>query len=106
MNLHHNDPGLQPERTALSWTRTAVSMALVSMILLRWAKVYGVWIFVLIGLLLGLSATIYFTQRARYRAGVRGLLENAVPPNILSVVILTSGMLVLGMSGVFFVLGT
>ncbi|QYH20323.1 DUF202 domain-containing protein [Corynebacterium aquatimens] len=32
----HADPGLQPERTSMSWSRTAISMLVVSSILLRW----------------------------------------------------------------------
>lgn len=104
MGLYHDDPGLQPERTALSWGRTAMAMALVSMVLLRWAAVYGGWVFVLIGVLLTLSSAIYFTQRRRYRGGVRGLLENAARPNLGSVIAVTAGMLILGAGGLILVL--
>ncbi len=43
MSHHHHiapDPGLQPQRTALSWTRTASSMLVNAVICVRGAYVY------------------------------------------------------------------
>ena len=37
----HSDPGLQPERTTLAWTRTVVAMLVVGAVMLRWAHLYG-----------------------------------------------------------------
>jgi hypothetical protein len=36
-----SDPGLQPERTALAWTRTACSLAVVGLLGLRWSGPFG-----------------------------------------------------------------
>lgn len=100
----HGDPGLQPERTVLSWTRTTVALALVSSVLLRWAWVYGPWVFLLVMILTGLSGGIYLTQGTRYRRGVRGLVEEAVPPKAGAVLTLTGTLLLLGAASIGLVL--
>ena len=44
----HQDPGLQPERTLLSWTRTLLLMLVVGGFFIRWAPYYGaavLWLF-------------------------------------------------------------
>lgn len=81
-----------------------MSLAIVSMILLRWSPVYGPWVFPLLGLLILLSASIYFRQRSRYRQGVEGILRNAARTNIVSVATLTGAMLLLGTAGIALVL--
>lgn len=100
----HDDPGLQPERTVLSWTRTTVALALISAVLLRWAWVYGPWVFLLVLVLIGLSAGIYFTQGVRYRRGVEGLVGEAVPPKAGAVLTLTGALLLLGAASIGLVL--
>ncbi len=102
----HGDPGLQPERTALSWTRTTVALAVVSSVLLRWAWAYGPWIFPLLIILLGLTAGIWFTQRRRYRRGVEGLRGDAVVPAAGAVATLTGALLLLGAGTIILVLAT
>lgn len=104
MTVTHSDPGLQPERTTLSWTRTSISLAVVSMILTRWSRVYGPWVFALITLLVLLAATIYFTQQSRYQSGVRGIVDEAAPASIGSVLTLTAAMLIFGAGGLLLIL--
>lgn len=104
MRIQHNDPGLQPERTSLAWTRTSVSLVIASMILLRWSEVYGIWIFPLIVFLALLSSGIYFTQRFRYRIRVDGFLREAAQPGIGSVLLLTAALLIFGTVGIYLIM--
>lgn len=40
MRLHH-DPGLQPERTVMSWGRTVLALGVLSLTFLRWWPAVG-----------------------------------------------------------------
>ena len=44
MRLHH-DPGLQPERTVMSWGRTVLALGVLSLTFLRWWPAVGAWAF-------------------------------------------------------------
>lgn len=44
------DRGLQHERTALAWERTAISIVVAGMVLLRYAVVESMWFIVFVGL--------------------------------------------------------
>ncbi|NKX52859.1 DUF202 domain-containing protein, partial [Arthrobacter deserti] len=37
----HTDAGLQPERTALAWTRTTLALVVASVFFLRWMPSHG-----------------------------------------------------------------
>lgn len=103
---HHTDPGLQPERTSLAWTRTALAMSLVSMILVRWAWVYGPWVLTLILVLATLALSIHLTQRRRYLDEVAGLLADSAPVSISGVLTLTASMWFLGAAGITLILAS
>lgn len=61
------DPGLQPERTALAWRRTTLSLMLGSLVALRLLPpALGTWSFA-VGFL-GLAATGYLWRQAALRA--------------------------------------
>lgn len=100
----HTDPGLQPERTSMSWTRTAVAMLVVSLTLLRWADVYGPAIFALIGVLLLCAVYVVLSNRADYLREVSGLEQESLAPNIRRVLVMASAVLLLGIGAVALVL--
>lgn len=100
----HNDPGLQPERTILSWNRTTISLALCTAVILRWANFYGAAILIPVVFLMGLAMFILVTQRIRYTRQARGLANEQVPPNLIGVATLTLTVLAFGATGIFFVL--
>ena len=93
-----------PERSNLAWTRTAIELALVSMLLLRWARSYGWWVLLLIGLLLALCIGIALTQRTRYRTTRRDARHDDTSPKTASVLTVTTTLILLGLGGVFLVL--
>lgn len=100
----HDDPGLQPERTSLAWTRTVVAMLVASAVLLRWSGVYGPAVLGIAGVLFVLAIVVVSTQRRRYIAASYGLSRGAVGANVVAVVALTSSLLLLGIAGLVFVL--
>jgi hypothetical protein len=73
------DPGLQPERTALAWRRTALSIAVGSLVSLRVLMdafgSAGWWVLALIGL--AFTGWMWRVAQKRYRSFVVGLSESA-----------------------------
>lgn len=45
------DAGLQHERTALAWERTAIAMMIAGLVLSRFAAIHEFWLFAAVGLL-------------------------------------------------------
>ncbi|WIM67630.1 DUF202 domain-containing protein [Corynebacterium breve] len=103
MTIPVSDPGLQPERTSLSWQRTALAMLVCSATLLRWSGHYPGVVFGAIGLLAVLSLVITVTQRKRYAREAQGLAEEVVPPNVNAVLAMTIAMTTLGAIGLYLV---
>lgn len=81
----HDDPGLQPERTGLSWGRTGVAMAVVALLSIRWLPDYGPMAAGLSLVLLLALLWLYSTQRRRYRRQALGLQQGQVAPALTSV---------------------
>lgn len=100
----HQDPGLQPERTALSWTRTALSLMMVSVTMVRWSAEFPAVIMVLALLMLGLALIIMAEGRPRYERGVRGLAGEALEPNVFPVAVVTACMLLFGVTELILIL--
>lgn len=100
----HGDPGLQPERTVLSWGRTMLLFALVGAVFLRWMPHYGNWTVLLSLLCAAVAAGIYLTQRVRYRRQSRGVAAEQVEADVVAVLATTGAVVALGVLGVVAVL--
>lgn len=75
------DPGLQPERTQLAWRRTALSIAVVSLIAARALPLIlgsGVWV---IPGAVGVTASALFWVASARRAGAVGRALSAGHPD-------------------------
>jgi putative membrane protein len=72
------DPGLQPERTALAWRRTALAMSVGSFLALRiLPAVLGAWAIVPAGIGVLLSIAILIASHRRYARHHRTLIRPA-----------------------------
>lgn len=99
------DAGLQPERTALAWTRTALAMMVGSMTLLRWSEAYPALVTAATVLLGALGLSIIVLNRPIYRSQAEALSEEHAPPNTAPVFLTTAMMLVLGGIGLALLVG-
>lgn len=71
------DAGMQPERTALSWRRTALSMAAGSVVAVRvFPDLFGAWTLIPTTLAVVLAAIVFVSAQVRYRRNHRALLES------------------------------
>lgn len=91
------DPGLQPERTALAWQRTAAAMLVLAAAVSVGAFRRGIWSLGLIG---GLVAIVTFVLAIRFRlAEVHGASDwPQAWPSLLRVAILAGVLAVLGVA--------
>lgn len=63
----HRDPGLQPERTVLAWTRTVLSTAVVAVLVFKSGVQTENMLLCANGLGLALSATVFLWLRCQRR---------------------------------------
>ena len=73
------DPGLQPERTELAWRRTALALAVGSLVSIRVLPLlFGSSAWMLLGLAgVAVAAIIWSAARVRYRTAYRALTTAA-----------------------------
>ena len=100
----HGDPGLQPERTALAWGRTVLTLIAASAVCLRWMPEQGPLVLAMFGLTVAAGSGIYLTQRQRYRRSVEGIRAGRLQPDIAAVFWTAGACVVLGAIGVWLVL--
>ncbi|MDZ8201045.1 DUF202 domain-containing protein [Microbacterium sp. SSW1-59] len=89
------DPGLQPERTLLSWRRTCLALAVASLVSVRFAaEVLGgaALAFGVIGVVMAIAA--YIAAGHRYRRAHRALSRAGELPTDGSALLLMLGALV------------
>ncbi|SDM01341.1 protein of unknown function [Corynebacterium mycetoides] len=99
MSIPLSDAGLQPERTAMSWTRTALAMMVCSMTLLRWSGAYPDVVFPVIILLAVVALALIFLNRRIYRDQASELAHEHAVPNLAGVALVTAMLLLLGAIG-------
>ncbi len=76
-------PGLQPERTVLAWRRTALSLALAAVVVIRLTMpTQGLVAVTVGGAGLVLAIVTYLAAGRRYRVGRRLAGEDAVLPGV------------------------
>lgn len=81
----HRDPGLQPERTVMSWDRTLLALFVVAALFLRWYATVGLASLIPAGLCGVAALTIHLTQRRRYALQSTGLAAERVKADVFAV---------------------
>lgn len=100
------DAGLQPERTALAWQRTAVSFAAASLLFLRWATQHGPLVVVLVAAALATATWTFFHTRTRLRRVAHHFPMPGLEPAVREVLVVTAATAVLGVAAVWVTLAT
>lgn len=97
------DPGLQHERTALAWERTAIAMIVAGLVLSRYAEVERAWLFLTIGAgqtvigagLLAWAGLRYEDLHGPLREGSSVIYPRAVHAVAITTIAATTGALIL-----------
>ncbi|MFL4474542.1 DUF202 domain-containing protein [Paeniglutamicibacter sp. MACA_103] len=101
----HRDPGLQPERTVMSWGRTTLSLCVAALVFLRWLPHYGAGVLAMVVVSLLVAGGIYATQRRRYAVAARGISAERLRADVVAVGVMSCAVLGLGVLGILVVLG-
>lgn len=101
----HRDPGLQPERTVMSWGRTTLSLCVAAVVFLRWLPHYGAGILAMVVVCLVVAGSIYATQRRRYAVASHGIATERLRADVVAVCAMSCAVLGMGIIGILVVLG-
>ena len=99
------DPGLQPERTTLSWTRMSLALLVVAALVLRWIDTLGAAALLLVSGFAALACGLMAAQRRRYRAARGAIASGAPRPPLASIAAMTAGEILLGLAALAIVVG-
>lgn len=100
----HRDPGVQPERTLLSWTRTALLIVVVGGFMLRWTPYYGAIALTLFVAAVLAAAGITLTQRRRLARLTWGIADERYPPAVGTIAAFALTVVVLGVAAMVLLL--
>ncbi|QEE61425.1 DUF202 domain-containing protein [Salinibacterium sp. dk2585] len=92
----HSDDGLQPERTALAWSRTAVSFLVAAAIMLRWTPHFGAALVAPLALCTAIGVVIVMSQRRRYTRQSLGIVQARTQASVGNVVLVSALVTLLG----------
>lgn len=99
--IQHTDPGLQPERTVMSWGRTGLATSIVALLLIRWYPSVGLVVFVPVVIAIIGAGLIQLSQRRRYQVQAAGIANENVASDfwavfwmtVMAVLIATTGII-------------
>lgn len=100
----HSDSGLQPERTDLAWERTTMSMVVAAAVFLRWMPHHGWFAGTLIAAAILTAAVVSLTRKRRFHRATTGINQEHMTPNLASVGIVASSVVILALLGIYTVL--
>ena len=96
----HEDPGLQPERTVLSWGRTMMALCTAAAVHLKWLPTHGVFVLSVFAVAVCLAGGIYATQRMRYRRAATAIAGERITPDAVAVFVTAGACVLLGVLGI------
>lgn len=97
-----SDPGLQPERTALAWVRTALSVPIATLVMIRFSAHYSLvaaLVFAVTAFPLSIAAVLLAWRRSAHSAHTFHRdtpLPDATLPALLTVVVILLGAAAIG----------
>lgn len=97
---HHEDLGLQPERTVMSWGRTGLATTVVALLLLRWYPSVGFAAFLPVIIAAVGASFIQLSQRRRYSTQTVGITNEQVSADFWAVLWMTVLVLALAITAV------